>query len=135
MIVVNLVLGAAIVALVATHLRDKKLLSQRQRLLSQNIAISEYVIDSPSDGTNVKHSWSGPVKDVLYKSKSPLSYDQVVIETRVCTKCGLVNRYITEGLVLAERKNLNIHQGLFKGGIKVLDRGCVTEEDEDPLDF
>lgn len=129
----DLILGAAVLALFFTNIRDRRLLKQNELLLKRNDSMSEYLL---GDGDNehlrcklTPHNWSNPLSDVVYKSKSPVSYDRVVVSTSVCSECQLVHKYITEGHILAQKKSLLHLEGFYLGGVRALDHGCITNSD------
>lgn len=131
MLVIELLLGAACLALIATNVRDKKLIRQNRLLSSQNDRMGQYLLEEGDEerhrAKTRPHRWSPPHSDVVYKSKSPVSYDRVVMSISVCADCQLVHRYLVEGHTLAQKKGLTYLEGFYLGGVKTVDRGCFIE--------
>jgi hypothetical protein len=132
MLVVELVLGAAVIALIATNIRDKKLLKENKQLVADNSAISEFMLvdsdDSFIPGHKVPHKWAEKIsEDTIYVSKSPVSFDRVVLTVTRCERCKMVHRYISQGLTLARKKGLLEAEGFYHGGVKVADHGCIQD--------
>jgi hypothetical protein len=138
MLVVDLVLGAAVVALIATNLRDKKLLKENRKLLTENRHISEYMLGDPIEGNfsnPTPHDWSDPQPDTVLTSKSPLSYDRVVVNVTHCNRCKLVHRYIVSGYSLAKKKGLLDVEGFYRSGVKVPNQGCEFKHEHEIIDI
>lgn len=130
MIIVELALVTAVATLVFANFKAKSIKERDQKLLAQNTAMAESVLDSgsPFDRDESEpwysHRWSEPTKDILYTSKLPWSYDQVVIATSVCEKCQTVHRYIVSGIELAKEKGLQSEEGFFYSGVRISSPGC-----------
>ena len=82
MIFVDIALGAAILALLATNYRDRKLLNENKKLLGQNNTFSQYLLGEGDKTDQVPHQWTEPVQDVIAVSKSPVSFDRVMLLCR-----------------------------------------------------
>ena len=130
MIFVDIALGAAILALLATNYRDRKLLNENKKLLGQNNTFSQYLLGEGDKTDQVPHQWTEPVQDVIAVSKSPVSFDRVVIAVCSCKKCQMVHRYVIQGHSLAKKKGLMDIEGFYLSGNKVVNNGCVTSEDD-----
>jgi len=94
---------------------------------------------SPFDGSEFntwyQHDWSEPSKDILYTSKAPWSYDQVIVHVAVCSKCQMVHRYIVSGMDLAIKKGLQTEEGFYFASVKMPNPGCPypNKDDMPPL--
>jgi hypothetical protein len=131
MIIIDIVLVAAVAALIATNLRDRRLLRENQKLLAQNTTISEYMLEPTSPGSLTEepnnHDWSNPpIEDTVFTSRSPISYERVILNVSHCKRCKLVHRYIVSGWDLAKKKGLLDVEGFYYAGIKVPNRGCFV---------
>lgn len=134
MIVVDVILGAAVIALLAMNRRDKKLLKENKKLASQNTTFGQYLLGDGSNIVQSPHDWTEPIQDVVFVSKSPVSFDRVVLATCSCRKCQMVSKYIVEGHALAEKKGFQHMEGFFFDGVKVVNTGCIQEKEEETLD-
>ena len=138
MLIVDVVLGAAVIALIATNVRDKRILKENQKLLAENQHISEYMLGEPSEIDYKEpnpHDWSEAVSDTIFTSKSPVSYERVVVNTTHCKNCKLVHRYIIKGYALAKKKNLLGVEGFYRSGVKVRNQGCEFVLEHEVIDI
>lgn len=126
----DLVLGAAVLALLATNYRDKKLLKENKKLLGQNNTFSQYLLSDGDNTEQVAHDWTEPIQDVVAVSKSPVSFDRVVLAVCSCRKCQMVSKYIIQGHSLARKKDLLELEGFYFDGVKTVNNGCIKESEE-----
>ena len=129
MFVIDVILAAACVALFATNVRDKRLLRENKKLQSQNGTISQYLLGDGSEGHAIPHDWGDPAEDVIFTSKSPVSYDKVVLEITSCRKCKMISKHIVQGHALAQKKGFVDMEGFFFDGVKTANYGCLKDND------
>ena len=101
-----------------------------KKLKEQNERLSEYLLTDGSKSLrnpHAHHIWRLPQTEELYSSKLPWSYDRVLMETWVCTRCHIVHKVIVQGSDLAKRKNLSGIEGYYVDGSKQPDPGCIEE--------
>jgi len=129
-LIIDIILGTAVVALFATNVRDKKLLKENKKLSSQNQTFSQYLLGDGED-THAPHEWGEPVEDVVFTSKSPVSFDRVILQVASCHKCKMVSKHIVQGHALAQKKGLVDLEGFFFSGVKTTNPGCIKDETEE----
>jgi len=125
--IVEVALTAAAVAIVVDHFRMKAVKERDQRILITHGIIADLAINfGEKDETDLwyPHRWSKPTRDVIYTSKLPWSYDQVIANVTHCEKCRMVHRHITKGMKLATYKGLQIEDGFYHSGVKTANPGC-----------
>ena len=124
--IVEIILSAAAITLAWTNARARSIHIQDKKLLTDNLMMAEHVLEAGMPDTEAlhQHNWSKPTQDILYMSKVPWSYDQVVMNVSVCSKCQIVHRYIVSGMELAKKKGLCAEEGLFYSGVKVIGMSC-----------
>jgi hypothetical protein len=130
---IDIILGAACIALLATNIRDKKLLKENKKLQSQNQTFTQYLL---GDGETkpTPHEWGEPVEDLVFTSKSPVSYDKVVLQVSSCSRCKIVSKHIIQGQALAQKKGMLDLEGFFFAGVKVTNSGCLRDGEEELLE-
>jgi hypothetical protein len=124
--IVETMLAIAAIAVAWTNIHARNVQLRDKKLLTDNLTMAEHVLDADTLSTDVlhQHNWSKPIQDILYASKVPWSYDKVVMNVSVCSKCKIVHRYIVSGMELARKKGLCAEEGLFHSGIKVMVMSC-----------
>lgn len=123
-------LAVAALALAVNNYRARDIQNRDQKLLAEHSAMAESLLESGSPFQRdeldpwYKHDWSESTKDVIYTSKLPWSYDQVIVEVKSCNKCQTVSRHIVKGLSLARKKALQFEEGFYYSGAKFINPGC-----------
>lgn len=128
--IAEIALVVAGAALLLSNIKAKNTKQSNTKLLAENSAMAESLFDGGSpfqrdpDEPWYQHDWTEPERDVLYTSKLPWSYDQVLVNVAVCRKCQTVHRYIVSGTELAKQKGLQVEEGFYYSGLKISNQGC-----------
>lgn len=124
---IDLLLFGATVTLAITNYISYNVTKKNKSLLKERELLTEYAVDSYYSGntSSDNHDWSKDIiTETVYTSKSPISFERVVVGVTKCHRCQMVHRYIIDGLVLANKKGLLELEGFYLNGKKVLDQGC-----------
>lgn len=133
---IELALGTIFVGLVEEIIsgrrRERKL---KLSVLNEGKALKA-VGDLMSDNQEFRylHDWSAGNEDIIYRSRSPISADTVVVSTSHCRKCHMVSRHIISGWQLAQERALDV-EGFYLSGIHMVDTGCLIPDRLENLDF
>ena len=125
--IAEVALTAAVIAIAIDHFRIKSSEDRVSRILAEHGIIADLAINfGDRDETDLwyPHSWSKPTTDVIYTSRLPWSYEQVVVNITHCEKCRMVHRHVVKGMKLAIHKGLQMEDGFYHSGVKTANPGC-----------
>lgn len=126
--VVEIVLVGAILALTAGLRKERRLKNRTGLLEQQTQTMSDFLLDN--NDAYEPHEWTDAGKDTLARSRSPFSFEAVVVKLSICAKCKQTHRCIISGHNLARKRGLDHYEGFFVNGIKVPDKGCLPKKHE-----
>lgn len=106
--------------------RTKNVQRKISLLEEQNKSLTESLMLPPNYGFEeyiyIPHKWEKISSEVI--SNGFFSMETVCVITERCINCNLIHRYISNGLILAKRKDLMSAEGYYLNGIKCSDLGC-----------